>query len=98
MRIVLLVLTLLLLALQYPLWFGDGGYRDLKRLRAELAELREEIRGLKERNGALEAEVRSLADQSEAIEERARSELGMIRDGEVFYRVVPSANTTTSSD
>ena len=50
---------------------------------------REEIQRLRERNQALEAEVSDLKQGSEAIEERARSELGMIKENEVFIRVTP---------
>jgi cell division protein FtsB len=47
-----------------------------------------EIEQFRERNRALDAEVRDLKDGTKAIEERARSDLGMIRSDEVFYRIV----------
>ena len=48
---------------------------------------------LRARNAALDAEVRDLKTGYDAIEERARSELGMIRQDEVFFRVLDSAQS-----
>ena len=42
----------------------------------------------KQRNETLNAEVRDLKQGNAAIEERARSELGMIKQDEVFYQVI----------
>ena len=83
------ILLVLLLLLQYRLWFGEGGVGDLLPLRERIARQEEENRRLAERNRRLRAEVRDLkAEGEEAIEERARSELGMIREDERFYQVV----------
>ena len=90
MRILLLVLLITLLGLQAMLWFGAGGYRDVQRLEARVQEQIELNEGLVERNRALQAEVEDLRDRLEAIEERARSELGLIGDDEIFYQVVPA--------
>lgn len=81
-------MLLLLLALQYKLWFGDGGLIVVWRLGEQLEAQQQENRELRERNKALEAEVRDLKQGVAAIEERARSELGMIREGETFFQVV----------
>ncbi|HET6397449.1 MAG TPA: cell division protein FtsB [Pseudoxanthomonas sp.] len=88
MRWVLLALVLLLGWLQYRLWFGAGSAGEVSALQAQVEHQRRENGGLKERNAALAAEVRDLKEGVDAVEERARSELGMIRPGEVFYRVV----------
>ncbi|WP_028920454.1 cell division protein FtsB [Pseudoxanthomonas suwonensis] len=88
MRWVLLGLVLLLGWLQYRLWFGIGSAGEVAALQAQVEHQRRENSGLKERNAALAAEVRDLKEGVAAAEERARSELGMIRPGEVFYRVV----------
>ena len=89
MRFLLALLLLLLLALQYKLWLGEGGFRDLRRLQQKVTEQAQENARLEQRNRQLEAEVDDLRQGYDAIEERARSELGMIRDGEDFYQVVP---------
>jgi cell division protein FtsB len=84
----LLALAALLALLQYRLWFGAGGNRAVAVLEQQVqAQLRENS-GLRQRNDALAAEVENLKSGEAAVEERARSELGMIRPGEVFYRVV----------
>ncbi|GAB3507699.1 cell division protein FtsB [Pseudoxanthomonas daejeonensis] len=88
LRWVLLGLVLLLGWLQYRLWFGIGSAGEVSALEAQVAHQDRENGGLKERNAALAAEVRDLKEGVAAVEERARSELGMVKPGEVFYRVV----------
>ncbi|MGD2129368.1 MAG: cell division protein FtsB [Lysobacterales bacterium] len=89
MRILLAILLILLAALQYKLWFGEGGYRDVQRLERRVEEQVQENEALAQRNRELEAEVEDLRQGLEAVEERARSELGMIKENEEFYQVVP---------
>ncbi|MFT3896659.1 MAG: cell division protein FtsB [Thermomonas sp.] len=101
LRIVLLVLVALLAWLQWRLWFGNGGQREVEALRAQVAAQAHENEGLRQRNEALAAEVRDLKSGEAAVEERARSELGMIKPGETFYRVVddrpnPPANAAST--
>ncbi len=81
------VLLALLVALQYPLWFGKGGLLRVWDMERQLAAQRELNQTLEVRNASLEAEVRDLKAGYEAIEERARYELGFVRDGEVFVQV-----------
>ena len=93
--LVLLVgLALLLVALQVKLWRGDGGRRQVMSLQHRVDELAHENAGLQQRNDALGAEVQDLKSGEAAVEERARSELGMIRPGEAFYRVVENRQGT----
>lgn len=86
--VLLVVLAMLLAALQAHLWTGAGGRSAVAGLERQAAELSRENEGLDQRNDALAAEVEDLKSGEAAVEERARSELGMIRPGEVFYRVV----------
>jgi cell division protein FtsB len=88
LRWVLLVLVLILAALQYRLWVGEGSLGEITLLRREIREQQLELERLRERNRALQAEVEDLKRGLEAIEERARSEMGMIKEGEVFYQIV----------
>ncbi len=81
-------LLLVLLLLQGKLWTGAGGWRDARNLRATVNSQRLENARLQQRNDALSAEVEDLKSGETAVEERARSELGMIKPGETFYRVV----------
>jgi cell division protein FtsB len=85
-------LTLALVALmgliQYPLWLGKGGWLRVWEVDQQINAQREINARMKTRNGALEADVRDLKQGYEAIEERARGELGMIRQDEIFFQVL----------
>lgn len=87
-RAIALLLLLLLAGLQAKLWLGEGGREDVETLRGSVAAQERENVGLRRRNATLSAEVEDLKSGSAAVEERARTELGMIKPGEVFYRVV----------
>ena len=89
MRVLLAILLIVLVALQFKLWFGEGGYRDVQRLAQRVEEQAAENEMLAQRNRELKAEVEDLRQGLEAIEERARSELGLIKENEEFYQVVP---------
>ncbi|MGF6193265.1 cell division protein FtsB [Serratia sp. 2723] len=86
-------LTLLLLALlgwlQYSLWLGKNGIHDYVRVNDDVVAQQSSNAKLKARNDQLFAEIDDLNGGQEAIEERARNELGMIKPGETFYRLVP---------
>jgi cell division protein FtsB len=90
MRWLAILFVVLMLALQYPMWLGKGGWLQVRETDRQLGLQREENARLKLRNDALDADVRDLKTGSEAIEERARSELGMIRSDEVFFQVQPA--------
>jgi len=92
MRTLLAILVVLLLALQVKLWFGEGGYSDVKRLEVRVEEQARENEVLAQRNRELEAEVEDLRQGLHAVEERARSELGMVKENEEFYQVVPGGS------
>jgi len=89
-RMLIISLIGVLLYLQFVLWVGKGGIRDVGMMRDQIARQRVEISALKERNLGLAAEVLDLKEGVEAIEERARSEMGMIKKDEVFYQVIDS--------
>ncbi len=86
LRLLVGIFIVLLLMLQFRLWFGDGGVQELLRLKAEVATQQQENDQLRERNEALDAEVRDLKQGEAAVEERARRELGMIRRDETFFQ------------
>ncbi|OOZ36265.1 cell division protein FtsB [Solemya velesiana gill symbiont] len=88
MRIIIGILIVILIVLQYRLWVGEGSLAEVHGLKREIESQKAELKQLKLRNQALQAEVADLKQGLEAIEERARSELGMIREGEVFYQVI----------
>lgn len=90
MRVLLVILVLLLAVLQYRLWLGAGGYADIRKLEQRVQVQEQENQALLGRNDELRAEVEDLRERLDAVEERARSELGLIREGEEFYQVVPA--------
>ena len=90
----LLVLLLLLAGLQYKLWYGHGGQADVVALNAQVLAQQSENGKLQARNDALAAEVTDLKTGGAAVEERARAELGMVKPGETFYRVIDHAAAT----
>jgi cell division protein FtsB len=87
MRWLALAFVALIVALQYPMWLGKGGWLQVREYDRQLAVQREANAKLKLRNDALDADVRDLKTGFEAIEERARAELGMIRHDEVLFQI-----------
>ncbi len=85
-QIIIWVLTGLLVISQYKLWFGDYGVLWLKHLRGELKTQQEENNRLIQRNEALNAQLQELKTGKETLEERARSQLGLIKEGEIFIQ------------
>jgi cell division protein FtsB len=88
------LLLLVLIALQARLWIGEGSLAEVSALRQQLAQQRAEVADLHERNATLQAEVDDLKDGLAAIEARARSELGLIRDGETYFQLLQPEATT----
>jgi cell division protein FtsB len=89
MKILAVTLAAFVLLLQYPLWLGKGGWLRVWSLDRQVQEQKEANARLRQRNGALDAEVRDLKQGFDAIEERARYELGLIKQDEIFFQVVP---------
>lgn len=88
LNLLAMVLLVLLIFLQYRLWFEAGGICDMRQLKKSLAVQSEEIQVLKKRNEALSFQIQRLQHSQEAAESRARSELGMIKKDEEFYQLV----------
>lgn len=86
----------MLVLLQYPLWFGKGGFLRVNDLQARLEQQKQVNESLRLRNQQLEGDVRSLSEGVEAIEERARNDFGMIKKDEVFIRLIePKGESAT---
>ena len=98
LRWIALILIALLIGLQIKLWVGDGGMRDLRAIRERVSGQQAENAKLKQRNDALGADVEDLKHGQDAVEARARSQLGLIKPGEVFYQVVatPGGSSTAA--
>jgi len=92
MRALTAVFFVFLILLQYRLWFGKNSVPDYLALKDEVSRQLVENEKLKHRNKLLYIDTDDLKSGTEAIEERARNELGMIKEGETFFRIVPSKN------
>jgi len=88
-RLIWTILIVLLLGLQYRLWFGEPSLPDVWQVKEDIAKQKRINQELLERNRRLEAEVQDLKRGLSALEERARSEMGMIGEGETFFQVIP---------
>lgn len=83
-----ILLVILLIFLQYRLWFESGGVFEMMKLKKALAVEQEQNLKLKQRNEILLSQVHYLQKEKEGVESRAREELGMIKKGETFYQIV----------
>ena len=90
MKLLSLTFIALIVLLQYPLWYGKGGWLKVWELDQEVKAAHQTNRELQNRNTILEAEVNDLKQGLDAIEERARSELGMIKKDEIFFQISKS--------
>ena len=105
MRLILSCLTALLLLIQYPLWLGKGGWLRVWDLEKQVSAAEKKNEELKARNAKLNSEVQDLKEGTGAVEERARYELGMIKENEIFIQVLqpdvkqlaPSSNASESA-
>ena len=88
LRLLPIIFILLLLFLQYRLWFDSDGILHMHHLKTQLASQLQDNAKLKQRNEALLREVHALQTNQDAIESHARQELGMIKKDETFYQVI----------
>ena len=88
MRLITLALACLLLLIQYPLWLGKGGWLRVSELEKEVAAAQEKNESLRQRNAKLASEVNDLKDGTGAVEERARFELSMIKQNEIYVQIL----------
>ena len=97
MRTVTFVLAALLVLVQYALWFGSGGYAQVRRLQAQLDAAQFANDEQKERNARLQAEVEDLRQGLEMVEDRARGELGMVKPDEILVQLTRNDGPLPSS-
>ncbi|HEX2605301.1 MAG TPA: cell division protein FtsB [Oxalicibacterium sp.] len=88
MRLIILCLAALVVLIQYPLWLGKGGWLRVWDMEQQVAAAQKKNDELSARNAKLNSEVQDLKEGTGAVEERARYELGMIKDNEVFVQIL----------
>jgi cell division protein FtsB len=94
MKWIIAVLIIIILGLQYRLWFGEGSVEQIVQLQREIDKQKIENAGLEERNRVLMAQIKELKEGTESIEAKARTDMGMIKEGETFYFITDSAGQT----
>jgi cell division protein FtsB len=97
MRIVIYSMLVLLIAIQYPLWLGKGGWLKVYEMERQFELQEAKNSALSLRNAKLSGDVKDLKDGTRAIEERARVEHGMIKDGEFFIQILPNDKPQASA-
>jgi len=93
LRALALALATLIVLIQYPLWLGKGSWLRVWEVERQIREQRAVNQKLQARNAALDAEVNDLKQGLEAVEERARSELGMVKQDEIFFQILDDGAT-----
>lgn len=95
MRLLKVFLLVLLVALQYRLWFGKNSLPEYWHLQEDVARQEQTNQKLRQRNQVLVADIKDLREGEVALEERARNELGLIKQDETFFRLIPNKQSTT---
>ncbi|CAL7963279.1 Cell division protein FtsB [Gammaproteobacteria bacterium] len=88
MKTILVILSVVLAVLQYRLWFADDGLLNVFHSKHAISNLRAKNDEIARHNVSLTNEITALKKGGAAIENRARSDLGMVKKGEIFYQVV----------
>lgn len=88
MKIMIIALICLIALLQYEFWFAKGSVRTAVELKQSIARQEKENAKAQAHNEAIAADIKDLKNGNESVEEHARNDLGMVKEGETFYRVV----------
>ena len=91
-KIFVAILIFLTVWLQYRVWFGENGQQQLASLQIKIEQQKKQNKILATQNEKLKREIFILRHKPEALEEKAREQLGLIKQGEIFYRIIPSEN------
>ena len=97
-RLITLLLMALLVVVQAQLWFGEGGLPRVMDLQNKLQIQQTANATARQRNDQLLAEVRDLKEGLEMVEEKARYELGMVKEGEIFVQVLDGGTKSSAQD
>jgi cell division protein FtsB len=90
LRYIVYGLVVLLIAIQYPLWIGKGGWLHVYQMDKEVQAQEAQNRELENRNNKITGDVNDLRQGTRAVEERARIEHGMVKESETMVQIVQS--------
>jgi len=91
-KLLIPVLVVLFVVLQYKLWVGEGSLAEVASMERDIETQQQAIEERKKRNMAMQAEIDSFKNDQQAVEARARSDLGMIREGEIYFQIPDKGN------
>lgn len=92
MKIFAIIFIIFICAIQYRIWWGEGSNREIKILKEQIVEQKKQNDMLAKENEILKKEILALKTNPKVLEEKARENLGLVKQGEVFYRIIPSKN------
>lgn len=87
-KLIISVSFILLVIFQYQIWFSPNGIPKIYSLRTAISQQKARNDAAEKHNSGLKADITALKNSSSAVEEHARSDIGLIKKGEVFYQVV----------
>ena len=90
MKVISLCLLGAIVYLSYDIWAGRNGLKQYEEVSANLVKAQQQSAKLQDRNQAVIDELNDLKQGNTAIEELARTELGLIREDETFFRILGS--------
>ena len=88
MRYIVYGLLALIVAIQYPLWIGKGGWLHVYQLDKEVKAQQAKNEELEKHNNKIAGDVNDLRDGTRAVEERARIEHGMVKENKTMIQIV----------
>ena len=92
MKFLTFIFVILILALQYPLWFGKGGWLNVISLHKQIDQQLKVNEQIKSENDILLAVVQDLKNGTDVIEGKARFDLGLIKKNETFFLIIDKKN------
>ena len=87
MRILTLILIIVFILLQIDIWFKEDGKKRTEELNQMINTQQQENQEMMIINRELEQEIKDLKEGTGALEEKARTEMGMIKEGEELYLI-----------
>ena len=88
MKVISLCLLGAIVYLSYDIWAGRNGLKQYEDVSANLVKAQQQSAKLQDRNQAVIDELNDLKQGNTAVEELARTELGLIREDETFFRIL----------
>jgi cell division protein FtsB len=97
MKIFAVILLAIIAYLGWETYSGRNGILQYRETEQKLKAASSNTERLQRRNQALEDEISDLKQGNRVVEELARSELGMVKQEETFYRVIEKEDKTSPS-